>query len=235
MTGGMGLMVFAAGLGTRMAPLTHATPKALIRVGGRTLLDRALDLGRAAGADPIVVNIHHLGGQIRDHLAGRKGVAISDETGQLLDTGGGLRKALPLLAGAGVGAAGGAVMTLNPDAVWTGPNPLVALRRAWEAGPEGEADALLMLVAPACAHGRQGGGDFGLDAQGRLVRGGPLIYGGAQIIRPDLLATIPGQVFSLNLLWDLLIAAGRARGIVHQGEWCDVGRPDCIPLAEALA
>jgi len=226
----MGLMVFAAGLGTRMAPLTRTTPKALIRVGGRTLLDRALDLGRAAGADPVVVNIHHLGGQIRDHLSGRAGIAISDETGRLLDTGGGLRKAGPLLGG----AAGGAVMTINPDVVWTGPNPLAALRTAWEAGAGEGADALLMLVAPGRAHGRQGGGDFALDAQGRLGRGGPLIYGGAQLIRPDLLARVPDEVFSLNRLWDLLIAEGRARGIVHPGEWCDVGRPDCIPLAEAL-
>lgn len=216
------LMIFAAGKGTRMAPLTDVTPKPLIRVGGQTLLDRALELGREAGTGPVVVNIHHLGGQIRDHLAGRE-VAISDEAGQLLETGGGLRKALPLLGP-------GPVVTLNPDVVWTGPNPIRALLGAWDDGM----DALLMLVPLPRTHGRHGGGDFSLDPVGRLIRGGDLVYGGVQIIRPDRLAEIPEQAFSLNRLWDLLIARGRACGLVHAGEWCDVGRPDCIPLAETL-
>ena len=84
------------------------------------------------------------------------------------------------------------------------------------------------------SHGRQGGGDFGLGPGDRLIRGGDLVYGGAQIVRPDRLAEIPNEVFSLNRLWDLLIAEDRAHGLVHQGAWCDVGRPDCIPLAEGL-
>ncbi|WP_347267050.1 nucleotidyltransferase family protein [Paracoccus sp. (in: a-proteobacteria)] len=216
------LMVFAAGKGTRMAPLSDVTPKPLIRVGGQTLLDRALALAAEAGAGPVVVNIHHLGGQIRDHIAGR-GIAVSDESGLLLETGGGLRKALPLLGP-------GPVITLNPDAVWTGPNPVSALLAHWRE----DMDALLMLVPLVCTHGRRGGGDFGLDTAGRLSRGGDLVYGGAQIIRPDRLAEIPGEVFSLNRLWDLLIAGGRAHGLVHAGQWCDLGRPDCIALAEAL-
>lgn len=215
------LMIFAAGKGTRMAPLTDRLPKPLIPVAGRTLLDRALDLGRAAGAGPVVVNIHHLGQQIRDHLG--PDIAVSDESDQLLETGGGLRRALPLLGP-------GPVLTLNPDAVWRGPNPLAALLAAWDPGME----ALLMLVPLARTHGRQGGGDFSLDPDGRLIRGGDLVYGGAQIIRTDRLAAIAEPVFSLNRLWDLQIAAGRAHGLVHSGEWCDVGRPDCIPLAEAL-
>ncbi|HRO15875.1 MAG TPA: nucleotidyltransferase family protein [Paracoccus sp. (in: a-proteobacteria)] len=223
------LMLFAAGRGTRMAPLTDRIPKPLIKVGGRTLLDRALDLARAGGAQRIVVNIHHLGGQIADHLAGTD-VALSDESDLLLDTGGGLRKALPLL---GTGAARGAapVLTLNPDAVWTGPNPVAALRAAWDGA---RMDALLMLVPLGRAAGRLGGGDFALDADGRLTRTGPLVHTGAQIIRPDRLAGIADEVFSLNRLWDLLIAEGRVFGIVHPGGWCDVGRPDCIPLAEAM-
>ncbi|CAM3250826.1 MobA-like NTP transferase domain-containing protein [Paracoccus aminovorans] len=215
------LMVFAAGKGTRMAPLTDVTPKPLIEVAGRTLLDRALDLGRAAGVGRIVVNIHHLGGQIRDHIGTQ--AAISDETDLLLETGGGLRKALPLLGP-------GPVITMNPDVVWTGPNPISALLDAWDEGM----DALLMLVPIARTHGRQGGGDFSLAQDNRLIRKGELVYGGAQIVRPDRLAQIPDQVFSLNRLWDLLIAEGRAYGLVHSGEWCDVGRPDCIPLAEGL-
>ncbi len=216
------MMIFAAGKGTRMAPLTDVTPKPLIEVAGRTLLDRALDQGQAAGVGQIVVNTHHLGGQIRAHVAGR-GIAVSDEAGLLLETGGGLRKALPLLGQ-------GPVITMNPDVIWTGPNPVRALIEAWDEGM----DALLMLVPLGQTHGRQGGGDFALDPAGRLIRKGDLVYGGAQIIRPERLAEIAEDVFSLNRLWDLLIAGGRAYGIVHPGEWCDVGRPDCIPLAEAL-
>ncbi|MFT4014505.1 MAG: nucleotidyltransferase family protein [Paracoccus sp. (in: a-proteobacteria)] len=215
------LMIFAAGKGTRMAPLTDVTPKPLIAVAGRALLDRALDLGRAAGVGRVVVNIHHLGGKIRDHIG--DGAAISDESDLLLETGGGLRKALPLLGA-------GPVITMNPDVIWTGPNPVAALLDAWREDME----ALLMLVPVARTHGRQGGGDFRLDAGNRLIRQGDLVYGGVQIIRPDLLDRIPEQVFSLNRLWDLLIARGTAHGLIHSGEWCDVGRPDCIPLAEAL-
>ena len=220
------LMIFAAGKGTRMAPLTDVTPKPLIRVSDRTLLDRALDLGRGAGLDRVVVNIHHLGGQIRDHIAGLAtgpDITISDESDLLLETGGGLRKALPLLGP-------GPVITMNPDVIWTGPNPLAALLAAWD----DRMDALLMLVPLAHTHGRKGGGDFSLDQAGRLIRKGDLVYGGAQIIRIDRLAGIGDEVFSLNRLWDLMIAEGRAHGLIHAGEWCDVGRPDCIPLAEAL-
>ena len=217
------LMVFAAGKGTRMAPLTDVTPKPLIAVGGQTLLDRALVLARRAGAGPVVVNIHHLGQQIRDHIAGQD-IAVSDESDLLLETGGGLRKALPLLGP-------GPVITMNPDVVWTGPNPLPPLLAAWD---DARMDALLMLVPISRAHGRTGGGDFSLDPGNRLIRKGDLVYGGVQIIRPDRLAEIDAQVFSLNRLWNLMIAEGRAFGLIHAGEWCDVGRPDCIPLAEAL-
>lgn len=215
------LMIFAAGLGTRMAPLTDTRPKPLIKVAGRSLLDRALEMGRQAGAGRIAVNTHYLGGQIADHLAGTD-VAISHEP-ELLDTGGGLRKALPLLGA-------GPVATLNPDVVWTGPNPLAKLAQAWR----DDMDALLALVPLAQARARRGGGDFAMDAQGRIARRGDFVYAGAQIIRSDLLADIPDQVFSLNLLWDLLIARGRAFGMVHAGGWCDVGRPEAIAEAEAM-
>ena len=216
------LMIFAAGLGTRMRPLTDRLPKPLIHVGGRTLLDRALDLGRDAGVGPVVVNTHYLGDQIAAHLAGQD-VAISNEAGAILDTGGGLRQALPLLGQE-------PVMTLNPDVVWTGPNPLAALDAAWR----DDMDALLMLIPLDRAAARQGTGDFAMDAAGRISRRGDFVYGGAQIIRPDRLADIPDRVFSLNRLWDLLIADGRAHGIVHRGGWCDVGYPQAIPLAEQV-
>lgn len=216
------VMIFAAGRGTRMAPLTDKMPKPLIPVAGRSLLDRALDLVADAGLGPVVVNTHYLGDQIRDHLAGRD-VAISDEP-VLLETGGGLRKALPLLGQ-------GPVVTLNPDVIWTGTNPLVELLQAWDAA---RMDALLALVPLAQTHGRVGGGDFSADDGGRLTRKGDLVYGGAQIIKPDLLLDIVDDIFSLNKLWDIHMVQGRAFGMIHSGAWCDVGRPDCIPLAEGL-
>lgn len=217
-------MIFAAGRGTRMAPLTDRLPKPLIEVGGMTLLDRALDLAAEAAIARVVVNIHHLGSQIAGHLAGRRGIALSDESDALLETGGGLKKALPLIGP-------GPVMTLNPDAVWTGPNPLAALLAAWDPS---RMDALLALVPSDRATARVGPGDFARDAEGRITRGGDLVYGGAQIVRTDRLAEILEAAFSLNRLWDLMIAEGRAFGLVHSGGWCDVGRPDCIPAAEAL-
>lgn len=217
------LMIFAAGLGTRMRPLTDTCPKPLIRVGDRTLLDRALDLGRDAGCAPIAVNTHYLGQQIADHLAGQD-VAISPEPETILDTGGGLRQALPLLGR-------GPVMTLNPDVVWTGPNPLSALQAAWDGD---RMDALLALIPLAQATARKGAGDFSMTDDGGLTRKGDFVYAGAQIIRPDLLADIPDAVFSLNLLWDRLIARGRVFGMVHHGGWCDVGYPEAIPMAQAL-
>ena len=217
------LMIFAAGLGTRMRPLTDDRPKPLIPVSGRTLLDRALDLGRDAGAAPIVVNTHYLGDQIERHLAGQE-VAISAEPDLILDTGGGLRQALPLLGP-------GPVMTLNPDVVWTGPNPLSALQTAWD---DSRMDALLMLVAHDRARGRVGPGDFSLDPAGRISRKGDFVYAGCQIIRTERLAEIGDEIFSLNRLWDLMIAEGRAYGITHPGGWCDLGRPETIPLAEAM-
>lgn len=217
------LMIFAAGFGTRMRPLTDNLPKPLIRVGGQTLLDRALNLGRQAGCAPIVVNTHYLGQQIADHLAGQD-IAISHEADQILETGGGLRHALPLLGG-------GVVMTLSPDVVWTGPNPLIALRDAWD---DTRMDALMMLVPLARATARKGGGDFALDTAGRIARKGDYVYGSAHVLRTERLAGIADRAFSLNLVWDQIIADGRAYGIVHQGGWCDVGAPETIPLAQAL-
>lgn len=219
------LMVFAAGKGTRMGALTAARPKPLIPVAGKALIDHALDLAAAAGAAPVVVNTHYLGDQIVAHLAGRP-IATSPED-VLLETGGGLRQALPLLGAS-------PVMTLNSDAVWTGANPLQQLAARWDGA---RMDALLLLAHPAEARGHTGQGDFLLDGEGRLKRanGAPgLVYLGAQILRTDRLDEIAEQVFSLNLLWDQLIAAGRVYGLVHQGGWCDVGRPEGIAEAEAL-
>lgn len=218
------VMLFAAGFGTRMGPLTESCPKPLLPVAGRTLLDRALDIAAAAGPLRRVVNTHYLGAQIADHLADRPEIRISHEAPTILETGGGLRHALPLLGG-------GPVFTLNTDAVWSGPNPLQTLRAAWR--PE-EMDGLLLLVAPERARGHTGQGDFLRGGNGRIRRGVGDIYTGAQILRTDLLATIREPVFSLNVLWDRMLARGRLYGTLHPGGWCDVGRPEGIAIAEAM-
>lgn len=220
------LMVFAAGFGTRMGALTADRPKPLIPVAGRPLIDHALDLGAGAGAGPVVVNTHYLADQIARHLADRP-VILSPEPHEILETGGGLRQALPLLGQ-------GPVMTLNSDAVWTGQNPLTQLLTQWD--PE-RMDALLLLLPASRATGYRGTGDFLLDAEGRLSRArgaSGMAYLGAQILHCEGLHAIDRPVFSLNLLWDDMIARGRAFGMVHQGGWCDVGRPEGIAEAEAL-
>lgn len=217
------LMLFAAGFGTRMGALTATRPKPLIDVAGRALIDHALGLVDAAEIGHVVANVHYLAPQIVAHLAGRD-IAISDETDEILETGGGLRRALPLLGP-------GPVFTLNTDAVWTGENPLQLLRAAW--APE-RMGALLALVPIENATGYRGDGDFALAADGRISRGKGYVYTGLQILDPAGIETFLERAFSLNRLWDAMISEGRAFGVVHRGGWCDVGRPESIPLAEAL-
>lgn len=211
------LMLFAAGLGTRMGALTADRPKPMIPVAGRPLIDHALDIARGAGVMRIVANTHYLAGR----MVLPADVAVSHEP-DLLETGGGLRAALPLLGA-------GPVMTLNTDAVWTGTNPLTELLAAWD--PD-RMDALLLLLPAPQATGYHGAGDF--SAGPVLTRGGDHAYLGAQILKTEGLADIPDTKFSLNLLWDRMIGAGRLHGITHRGGWCDVGRPESLPLAEAL-
>jgi len=216
-------MIFAAGRGVRMGALTEARPKPLIEVAGKPLIDHALDLAKTAGLTRLVANLHYLPEQLAAHLAPR-GVKISLEADRLLETGGGLRRALPLLGP-------DPVFTINADAVWAGANPFEALAAAWDPA---EMDALLLLVPPARATGHTGPGDFHLGADGRLVRGPGLIYVGAQIIRTEGLGAVEDEVFSLNAVWDEMAATGRLFGAVHQGGWCDVGHPGGIVEAEAL-
>jgi MurNAc alpha-1-phosphate uridylyltransferase len=216
-------MIFGAGFGTRMGALTAGRPKPLIEVAGRTLLDRTLDLGRDAGCAPIVVNAHYLAASLESHLAGSD-VVLSIETPEILDTGGGLRHALPRLGP-------GAVATLNPDCVWAGPNPLILLRDAWDPARMG---ALLLLVPLEQSHAHEGTGDFALDPDGRLLRNGPNVYTGAQILDPSGLGDVADPVFSLNVYWNALASEGRLFGMVYPGRWCDVGHPAGIAAAEAL-
>lgn len=222
------VMLFAAGFGTRMGALTQSRPKPLIEVAGHALLDHALSLAQAITPTRVVVNTHYLSAQIHSHLTGQD-VLISEETPDILETGGGLRQALPLLGP-------DPVFTLNTDYVWSGPNPLACLSAAWD--PD-KMDALLLCLPKSRALGHSGAGDFlldgaGHDGAGQATRGPGLIYAGAQIIRTDGLAAIPEAAFSLNRLWDDMLQKGRLYGLEYPGQWCDVGRPEGIALAETM-
>lgn len=226
-------MVLAAGLGTRLKPITDHTPKPLVSVAGRSLLDRCLDRLVEAGVTRAVVNIHWLGGQIRDHLASRRDIAItiSDETDLLLETGGGLVKALPLLGDA-------PVFAVNADLIWRDEGKS-SLQRLAEAFDPARMEALLLLQPRDRATGHGGPGDFSLSPDGRLIRRGmqataPYVYTGLQILQPSLLRDAPAGPFSLNILYDRAIAAGRLYGLVHQGDWMDVGTHDGLAQAETL-
>lgn len=217
------VLLFAAGLGTRMRPLTGTRPKPLVQVADRTLLDHALDLCTDASLSNIVVNAHYKSEMIYDHLRDHP-VQISDESDQLLDTGGGLRKAASRLGP-------GPAFTMNTDAVWQGPNPFQMLARAWN--PD-VMDALLLLIPPENALGTTSSGDFTRDQEGRIIRGPGSIYTGCQIIKPDLCENGPDGAFSLNVIWDQLIEKNTIFGVEYSGRWCDVGSPQNIALAETL-
>ena len=217
------VMLFTAGLGTRMGDLTRERPKPLIEVAGRALVDHALDQVAAVAPNRIVANLHYRPDQMRRHLEAVPGLRFSDETETILETGGGLKAAVPLFGS-------GPVFTLNTDAIWTGPSPLVTLRDHWAAKMEG----LLLLIPRTAATAHTGPGDFDIDGTGRIGRGRALVYTGAAILRTEDLERIEEKVFSLNRLWDRMISRGGLYGCVHHGGWCDVGRPEAIPLAEAL-
>jgi MurNAc alpha-1-phosphate uridylyltransferase len=221
-------MIFAAGLGTRMGELTRDRPKPLIEVGGRTLVDHALALVREAGIARIVVNTHAHPTQMHAHLARVAPDALVSHEPERLETGGGLKRALPLLGP-------GPVFTLNADMVWRGPNPLAALAAAWDGSRMG---ALLALVSRATALGHPGPGDFFRAPDGRLTRRAPApvadwVYAGAQILDVAALDGFAEAAFSLNPVWDALIGEGRLFGLPYSGAWVDVGRPESIALAEA--
>ena len=217
------IMLFAAGFGTRMGALTADRPKPMIPVAGRPLIDHALDLVEPLNPSRIVVNLHYKPEPLIAHLD-RRNIEFSLETPDILDTGGGLRQALPMLGD-------GPVFTMNTDAVWRGPNPLQLLANAWD--PE-RMDALLICVPQKNAVGHLGTGDFLIAPDGRINRGSGHAYGGVQIVKTDGLAEIEAEAFSLNLLWDRMAKSGRLFGFSYPGKWCDVGHPDGITLAEEM-
>ena len=226
-------MVMAAGLGKRMRPLTATRPKPLVRVAGKPLIDHSLDRIEAAGVEHVVVNVHYLADALEAHLASQKrsfNITISDERDQLLETGGGMVKALPQLSG-------DPILIVNSDNIWTdGPQDSIRhLARHWDGK---KMDALLLVIRQASATGHGGRGDFHMDPNGRLSRRkpghiAPFVYTGIQLISRRFLDGAPEGPFSTMVLWERAIAAGRLYGLSHMGQWFDVGTPASIAPTEA--
>lgn len=224
-------MVLAAGLGKRMLPITATLPKPLVKVGGKALIDFTLDRLAEAGIEKVVVNVHYLPDQVEAHLSGRRSppVVISDEREMLLETGGGLKKALPLLGDE-------PFMTLNADSLWIeGPRP--NLKRLVEAWDPDRMDILMLLALGATSVGYDGRGDFTMDATGRLTRRtereiAPFVYAGVAIVKPELVRNAPDGPHSANLLYDRAIEAERLYGLRLDGQWLHVGEPQSIAAAE---
>jgi len=225
-------MVLAAGYGQRMRPLTLTRPKPLVEVAGKALIDYGFERLRAAGVSRAVVNVHYLPEQIEAWAARQKSpaITISDERGVILDTGGGVAKALPLLGEK-------PFFVLNSDSFWVddGEAALDRLKAAWD---DFAMDCLLLLSPLERTVGYDGTGDFIRRADGRLTRsagaeGTPLAYIGGYLVSPRLFDDAPQGKFSMNLLWDRAIAAGRLFGLEHGGRWLHVGTPEAIRLAEA--
>jgi N-acetyl-alpha-D-muramate 1-phosphate uridylyltransferase len=225
-------MILAAGLGKRMRPLTATKPKPLIEVGGKALLDHVLEKLRVAGVKKVVVNVHYLADALEAHLASRAHgleVAISDERDLLMETGGGLVQAAPLIDC-------DPFLALNSDNLWVdGPaDTLRLLASQWD---DARMDALLLVVPLAHALNHKGIGDFHMGRTGRLRRRdrshvAPFVFTGIQILSKRLLRDAPEGPFSTNILWDRAIDEGRCFGAVHQGLWFDVGTPHSITLTE---
>ena len=225
-------MIMAAGKGTRMMPLTADRPKPLIEVAGIALLDHVLDHLRTARIGKVVINAHYRAVQVEQHMAEKAAdfeVKISDERALLLDTGGGLVRALPLIED-------DPFICVNADNWWTDAegNALERMMSKWDAS---EMDVLMLVVPLAAAHNTQGQGDFDMDADGRLTRRKPpqpgaFVWTGIQMLDKQLIADPPTDVFSTNIFWDRAIAKGRCFGLVHDGLWFDVGYPEAIEATE---
>jgi MurNAc alpha-1-phosphate uridylyltransferase len=225
-------MVLSAGLGTRMVPANGGVvPKPLVRLGGKALIDHVLDRHVEAGIERAVVNVHHRADLIEAHLQGRRAprIEISDERDKLLDTGGGVKRALPRLGA-------GPFLIHNSDSVWiegVGSN----LARLFEAWDGTRMDCLMLLALASQSLGYQGRGDFAFEAEGKIRRRVeqeivPFAFTGVSLAHPRLFEGSPDGAFSLNLVWDRAIAAGRAHGLRMEGTWMHVGTPDALAQAE---
>ena len=224
-------MVLAAGKGERMRPITDTIPKPLVPVAGKPLIDHVLDRLAAAGVTRAVVNVHYLADLLERHLASRKepGIVVSDERGKLLDTGGGVVKALSALGTE-------PFFHLNSDTIWIdGATP--NLERLAAVFDPASMDALLLLAPTATSIGYSGRGDFTMQPDGRLKRRAerevaPFVYAGAAVLRPEFFAGAPEGAFSLTRLFDPAIETGRLHGLRLEGVWMHVGTPEAIAEAE---
>jgi MurNAc alpha-1-phosphate uridylyltransferase len=225
-------MVLAAGLGTRMAPLTTSVPKPMVPVGGKPLIDHVLERLAVAGVELVVVNVHHMADLIEGHVASRTRpkVAISNERDGLLGTGGGVVKALPLLGDA-------PFFHVNSDTIWIeGPRP--NLDRLASSFDPLAMDALLLLAPSATSIGYEGRGDFSMAPDGRLLKRGerevvPFVYAGAAVLSPKMFDGAPSGAFALTKLFDRASEAGRLHGLRLEGLWMHVGSPDAVTKAES--
>lgn len=224
-------MVLAAGLGTRMRPITNTMPKPLVKVHGKTLLDHGLDALVRAGVEDVVINVHHHADQIENHVASRSNlnITISDEREELLDSGGGIAHALPHLGKE-------PFYLLNADSFWIeGYRPnLVRMAEEWNSE---QMDIMLLLSSMSNAVGFSSRGDFSMDAAGHLQRRGekkiaPFAYAGAAILKPEIFANAPKGAFSLNKQFDEALEQERLFGLRLEGLWLHVGTPDAIHEAE---
>jgi N-acetyl-alpha-D-muramate 1-phosphate uridylyltransferase len=225
------VMVFAAGLGTRMRPITEKIPKPLVKVAGKTMIDHMLDRFAAIGIEAAVINVHYHADQIEAHLAHRQTpkIIISDERDRLLDQGGGIRKALPYFEGE-------PFFLCNTDAFWL-EGPHSNLRRLAAAWDPAEMDILLLVAASATSIGIDWPGDFTMDAFGRLTRReerqvAPFAYAGVGIVKPELFADQTEDVFRLAPFFFDAAEKGRLFGHRLDGLWCHVGTPQALDEAE---
>jgi MurNAc alpha-1-phosphate uridylyltransferase len=225
-------MIMAAGLGTRMRPLTNDRPKPLVMVAGKALIDHDLDRLVAAGVTLVVVNLHYKAEMLRAHLSTRRDIEIrySDESGELLGTGGGVARALPMFGDH-------PFFILNSDSIWV-EGVVPALDRMNQLWDGARMDGLLLMASMVTAMGYEGRGDFVLDSEGHVARPGenaltPFAYPGVQIVHPRLFADAPQGEFSTNLLWDRAIKAKRLFGTRLDGVWIHVGTPQARDEAEA--
>lgn len=208
------LMIFAAGFGTRMGDLTQNTPKPMLNLAGQPMIDHALELAKNAKLETVFANTHYLHYIIAPHLQ-RRGVHVLHESAQILDTGGGLKAARAHLTNP--------TLTLNPDCNWSGPNPLSFLLDQWNENMQ----SLLLVVPLDRAENRSAPGDFSLNGT-RLIRGGDMVYTGAQLIRTDRLDAIRDRVFSLNAYWDHLADTHDLHGAIYPGHWTDIGTKQAL-------
>ncbi|UDF31399.1 UNVERIFIED_ORG: nucleotidyltransferase family protein [Roseateles sp. XES5] len=229
-------MVLAAGLGTRLRPITDTMPKPLVPIAGKPMIDYGLDALAEAGVKRAVVNVHHFADQMKTHLANRMApeIILSDETDRLMNSGGGLAKGLKLLGR-------GPVLVMNADLFWIGETPgeETNLQRLSDAFDPDSMDMLMLCVNLEDTTGHNGKKDFSMGGEGRLARyseesGNPVVYAGAIAMMPALFDDAPDDAFNLNIYFDRAIEKGRLFGLMLEGHWITVGTPDAIGAAEAV-